>query len=468
MSSRMSVSPRPSALAAAASSQTSSSAETPSLSRTLLGVAAVAQCLLVAEGEALDATDPLEAGQRLLVRLPCGRGHLAEQAGGHDRVGVHAGAPAGDQVVGEQGADLVAAQHPPAVRVGDRHRAAVGVGVVGDHQVGLLLGGERHREVHRPRLLRVGEGDGREVGVGVLLLLDDVGRLEARGLQHLRDRRSADAVQRRVDEREVARSVLGQAGDGVEVAVHDLLAHQLARVTARQVGERADGRDPGRDLAVGRRDDLAAVAEVDLVAVVLRRVVAGRDHHSGGAAELADREGEEGRRQRAGHDERLEARAGHDLGGVAREDVGVVTGVEADHHGAAVAVEAGVLQVRSQAGSRAGDHDAVHPVRAGAEGAAQASRAELQRAREAVRQVGVLTALGGRDHRLELGPGPVVGVLSGPGAGLLDQLLGCGHVRRLSLAGRRTSWPAVARATARHDVVRGRDNIEAVCHTGDS
>ena len=70
----------------------------------------------------------------------------------------------------EQGADLVAAQHPPAVRARDGDGAPVGVGVVGDHDVGVLVGRERHREVHRARLLGVGERDRREVRVRVLLL----------------------------------------------------------------------------------------------------------------------------------------------------------------------------------------------------------------------------------------------------------------------------------------------------------
>ena len=77
-------------------------------------------------------------------------------------------------------------------------------------------------------------------------------------------------MQRGVDDGEVARTVAGELGHGVEVAVDDLLLDDGPAVAARHVGQRADGRDPGRDLAVGRRHDLAAVAEVDLVAVVLR------------------------------------------------------------------------------------------------------------------------------------------------------------------------------------------------------
>ena len=145
----------------------------------------------------------------------------------------------------------------------------------------------------------------------------------------------------------------------------------------------ADGGDPRGDLGVGRRHDLAAVAEVDLVAVVLRRVVARGHHHAGHAAELADREGQQRRRQRPRHHQRPEPGAGHHLGGVAGEDVGVVAGVVPDHDGRA-GRGAVVLEVRRQAGGRAGHDDAVHPVGAGAERAAQAGGAELQRPGEPV------------------------------------------------------------------------------------
>ena len=272
---------------------------------------------------------------------------------------------------GEQRADLVTAQHPPAVRTRDRGGAPVGVGVVGHDQVRAALLGEGHREVHRARLLGVRERDGREVGVRLLLLGDDARGREARGLQDLRDRRAADAVQRRVDDVEVAGPVGRQAGDGVEVAVDDVLAQRGAGVAAGHVGQCAHRGDPGGDVGVGRGHDLAAVAEVDLVAVVLRRVVAGGHHHAGHAAELADREGQKGSGQRTREDVSLQPGAGHDLGGVAREDVGVVAGVVPDHHAGAPG-GAVVLQVGGEAGGGAGDDDTVHPVRARSEGAAQA------------------------------------------------------------------------------------------------
>ena len=113
--------------------------------------------------------------------------------------------------MGEQGAHLVAAEHPPPVRGGHGRSATVGVRVVGDHEVRAVLRRQRHREVHRARLLRVGEGHRREVRVGMLLLAHDAGRVEARGLEDLDDRGAADPVEGCVDDRQVAGAVLGAA-----------------------------------------------------------------------------------------------------------------------------------------------------------------------------------------------------------------------------------------------------------------
>ncbi len=403
------------------------------MSRTRPRRHAVAERLLVAEREPLDAADPLEAGQRLPVRPAGGRGERAEQRGGHDRVGVDALGPRAEQEVPEQRADLVAAQHPPAVRVGHRHRAPVRVRVVGDHDVRADLGGQRHRQVHGARLLRVGERDGREVRVGLGLRGRDVRRREPGPLHHPGHGLAADAVQRRVDDLQVPRAVRVDEGDDVrEVGVDDVLAEPRPAVGPSYGVEGSDGVDRGGDLRVGGRHDLAAVAEVDLVAVVLGRVVRGGHHHAGDAAERPDGVGEHRRRQRAGEQHGLEARADHHRGGVLGEDVRAVPGVVPDHDGAA-----GVPlldEVRREAGGCPDHHDPVHPVGAGADLPAQAGGAELEPPVEGVGELrgrtgpgrGVRPGLGGHlaEEVLELGAGVRVGVLGGPGAGAFEQLLG--------------------------------------------
>ena len=128
-------------------------------------------------------------------------------------------------------------------------------------------------------------------------------------------------------------------------------------------------------------------AEVDLVAVVLRRVVAGSHHHTAVAIEGTDGVGKQRRRERLRHQERLDSRGGEDRGGLLREDVGVVAGVVADD-GAGPGARRGFRhrggQERSEAGGRAPHNDAIHAVGTGAQLSAKACRAELQRSAEAV------------------------------------------------------------------------------------
>src|SRR3546814_3072898 len=57
------------------------------------------------------SADPPEAGEGVDVGLTGGAGELAEQGGGNDRGGIDALLPLAQQVIAEQGAHLVAAQH---------------------------------------------------------------------------------------------------------------------------------------------------------------------------------------------------------------------------------------------------------------------------------------------------------------------------------------------------------------------
>ena len=164
---------------------------------------------------------------------------------------------------------------------------------------------------------------------------------------------------------------------------------------------------------VGRRHDLAAVAEVDLVAVVLRRVVARGDHHAGRAAELADREGQHGRRQRPRHHPDLEPGARHHLGGVAGEVVAAVPRVEADHHRAGRRP----APCRYAASPAAARMTTTRFIRFGPAPTAPRSPAVPNSrvpANRSARSAGVGAALDVGDDLLQLGPGGVVGVLGQP------------------------------------------------------
>ena len=213
---------------------------------------------------------------------------------------------------------------------------------------------------------------------------------------------------------------------------------------ARYVGDRAHGGDLRGDPAVGRRHDLAAVAEVDLVAVVLRRVVAGGHHHAGDAAELADRERQHGRRQRPREQQRREPGAAHHLGGVAGEDVGVVAGVVADDHRAArprpLLVEVR-RQTRPRRGRRRRGSSGSAPRRA--RRGARRCRTPAVPAKRSARSSVSPPASTSATTALQLGAGLGVGIVGDPGASAVEEVAdvgrrGGGHPRNITVGAR--SW----------------------------
>ncbi len=374
-------------------------------------------------------------------------GDPREQPRGHDRIREHARAvrflAAGGRqprhdVRAEQGAHLVAAQHAPGagVRILRGHRGAVGVGVVGDHDVRVHPGGGFEGQVQGAGLFGVREVHRGEVGVrlGLLAHQGDVG--ETGRVQHRHGGLAAHAVHGGQDDLEVAgREVLrcGQGRDGGLVVGGDgRIQHGPALRGQGDAGQLADGVDLRRDQGIVRRHDLRAAAalldgvaaQVDLVAVVLRRVVAGGDHHAAVALQRPHGVGEQRGGQRGRHQEGLDAGGGEDRRGFFREDVGVVAGVVADdgaRPGAGGGLRDGVGQEGGEAGGGAAHHHAVHPVRAGAEGCPQAGGAELQGAAEAVGEL--LAGRGGAvvgepDQFGQGGGGGGIRVLGGPGRGL--------------------------------------------------
>jgi hypothetical protein len=217
-----------------------------------------------------------------------------------------------------------------------------------------------------------------------------------------------------------------EAAHRVEVAALDVVAEEPGRAGPERLVERDElhligvGRlgDLRGDPEVVRRDDLRAVAPVDLVAVVLRRVVAGRHHHARGGAEVLHREGEERRRAGARRDLRGDPERGEHargvLGELAPEDAPVV----ADDDAALARVIRRLReQVAAEAERRLAHHGAVHPALAAAEEPADPRGAELEHAHEALGEL----ALGARipaarscDERADLGLRGGIGIVLGP------------------------------------------------------
>ena len=102
----------------------------------------------------------------------------------------------------EKQSQLIAVQHAPplAARVINGGGTAIRVRIVRNNQIGLDLFGEFCREIDRALFLRVREGDGREVGIWLLLFLHTVDIREASALEGGEHRRATDAVHGRVDD----------------------------------------------------------------------------------------------------------------------------------------------------------------------------------------------------------------------------------------------------------------------------
>ncbi len=292
------------------------------------------------------ARDPLEPDERADAAHAVARAEGVDERGGDDRLHDRGGGRAlrgqdarvlerGQAVLAEEGRDLVARQDAVPVADPDGRADAVGVGVRGQGEVGALARGLGEREREGLGVLGVGRADGGE-GAVVLGLLGD-----ERGL-HAEPAKGGD-------DHDVAGAVQVGEDDAGGVPAQDLgIGH--ARAQAVEVGGlggggngargRAVGGGQGRDRAgaerldagddrgVVGRQDLAAVAEVALEAVVVGRVVAGGDDDAGVGAEMPDGEAELRRGARAVEQPRLAAEGapgrGDRLGERAREVPDVV------------------------------------------------------------------------------------------------------------------------------------------------
>ncbi|CAB5017422.1 unannotated protein [freshwater metagenome] len=230
-------------------------------------------------------------------------------------------------------------------------------------------------------------------------------------------------MQWRVDDPGLARGLLAdEAGDLRDVVVEHIVAQCRPLIAERNRAKRParDIGDACADLGIGWRDDLRALAEVHLVAVVLWWVVACGDHDPGGAAEVPDGVCEHRSGQRPGEQERGEAGARENRRGVAGEDIGVMARVEPNGNAAATTL----AEVRGEA-RRGLHHDhPVHPVRPGAEASAQPGSAELKATGEGIGQFGRGSRIVrpcGLDGAEQFGSRAVVRILRSPRLGLSDE-----------------------------------------------
>ena len=254
-------------------------------------------------------------------------------AGGGNQGGVLQG---GETELGEQGRDLVAGEQAVgAIGLRAGHAHAVGIRVGRQHEVGPDLPGELEREREGRGAFGVRGRHGREAPVMLQLFMHEV-RVQAEAAERRDHGHVAGAVQVGVDDlRRMARHQLrleDDAGHAGQVsllgdAIDDAHAGQVLLEVGRDIRrpELADLRDDGD--VVGR-GHLAAVAEAALEAVVVRRVVAGRDDDAGLGPQMPHREAELRRGTRAGEEvglaTELRPGGGHELGEVPGEMADIV------------------------------------------------------------------------------------------------------------------------------------------------
>ena len=305
----------------------------------------------------------------------------------------------------------VSIRQPPSG--GDGDRAAVRVRVVGDHQVGAAAGRAPSARSIAPGLLRVRERDGREVRVRVGLLRHDLRRGEPGPTRTPRSSTSPPtpcsgvyAIGGRGRRRAAARDSASRYASTIAV-VEDVSSSSPSGSSSTA----ADGVDRGGDLRVERRDDLRAVRPVDLVAVVAGRVVAGRHHDARDRAGVAHGE----RRARAS----AAARRTPGRRSPAPPSTAAVSSANTSDSCRAsnpmTRRPPRVAQAGGEPGGGAHHRDPVHPVRPGAQLAAQPGRAELQPGPEPGGAGPVVARV---EDRAQLGAGLRVGVLRQPVLGL--------------------------------------------------
>ena len=300
----------------------------------------------------------------------------------------------GDDVIGEQHADLIARQGDIlAGLVLEDDAGAVRIRVGADDEVNVVLLCQINGQIEAFLVLRVRVIDGREIAVDLHLLglTDNV--LVAEAAENFRNQTIACAVERGVNELEVVCDLLyavrvdGNLDDLAEVRLVGVLAEHtdhaaldgLIEIRGLNAGEDVGRRHFLCDYVRLGRGQLCAVLPVDLVTVVFLRVMGCGDVDARDAAVVTDCKGQLRGRAQLVEDQRLDAVRGEDARGLLCELGREVTGVVCDRNAAVHRRLTVRYDQLRKALRRLTDGKAVHAVEADAQNAAQACRAERQR-----------------------------------------------------------------------------------------
>ena len=289
----------------------------------------------------------------------------------------HAGFREGFKAVpSHQRAGLIAGEQlHVALAVAAAHAHAVAVRIGADDDVSALLLGLIHGHLQGGGIFRVGGFDGGEAAIAHILS-GHGGEAEAQAAQQLRHHHAASPVQSREDQLEAAGcGVLQQLGAqhhrlhtsqvGLVHGCAKWLDAALLLLRQRLPGLLNDAIDLGDDPAGVGFNNAGTVIEVDLVAVVVRRVVAGGDHDAGIGTELAHGVAHQRRSPAFFNQMHIGAVLAGNPCGKAGKLRGKQAGVVADDNGgqlALTAVGAPGSQIGHQTAGRTGDVVVVHRV----------------------------------------------------------------------------------------------------------
>ena len=330
--------------------------------------------------------DEFEAGQHVLqLNAPLlaeGIGHVRR----HNGLDRHGGQPGGGlfiaaEIIQHQDAHFIAGDEDHVVSNPDAGAHPVRIRIGGKAEIGPGFHAFPDGQIHGFPDFGIRIGAGREMPVGVFLLLDHIHADIAHAAQNLPDRDVARAVQGRIhhmqgliDRMNPERQDLLIIGlNGLLRDIGDGSGGQRAVKIRQDVCQHGLTVDKPGDPVRGLEGDLAAVAAVNLVAVELGGIVRGGDQDAGRAAQMTHGKGE----HRRGLQLRIEIHPDAHLrqggGGQLHKIPGVNPAVAGQGDGGG---GAGLLQIGAEAPGGAKDREKIHPVRAGAENAAQAAGTE--------------------------------------------------------------------------------------------
>ena len=298
-----------------------------------------------------------------------------------------------DLIAGEQCIAAVSVRH------GNADSVAVRIGC--EQQVRLDLIAETQAAFKGLTDLRIRIGACGEVAVRQLLLLDDGDILDADALEDLANRLIARAVERSIDDLQVAlRANIGMDAlcEHVFIEIFDDILPDIGdhagldgflKIAGFYIIEHIQRIDLADDSICDIQRDLAAVGAVGLIAVVLCRIVAGRHHDTRRAAQCTDRKGEHRGRHQLGVDMHLDAVCSEHGSGSLCECIGLDTAVVGDCDARCLK---GLLDIISKALRCAANGIDIHSVGTGAEYAAETARSECEILIEALTDCFVVAA----------------------------------------------------------------------------